>query len=355
MKNHDQLRVIRQTLASFLMTANFFLLAPSFILGQSVGIGTLNPDPSAALQIFSNNKGVLFPVVSIQNSSDKTTIPNPAPGLVIYNNNGSYPSGRGHYYNAGSNNSPDWTPLSEFKLPYYRAPSSPTVNFTIENYADNAAAGAIRGFSQKSTGVHGESVTGIGVLAKNVFGTALEVDGRMKISGIGQTPAAGKVLTSDASGNATWQGAVAFSATGVVGGGSQKIAKDAQSRVAFAKEQYDLGGNYNVSNGSPHSTFIAPVNGIYHFNASITWIEISLDSYISSLRFIRKRGNDEVNLSETSLSNQDGVNSLILSIDCQLQQGDQIYVEVIQNTYDYMDLSTDDSASHFSGRLVVKN
>ncbi len=49
---------------------------------QNVGIGTTSPKPSAVLDISSNNKGVLFPRLSI---AQRLTITNPANGLHIFN------------------------------------------------------------------------------------------------------------------------------------------------------------------------------------------------------------------------------------------------------------------------------
>ncbi|GHV16455.1 hypothetical protein FACS1894169_10180 [Bacteroidia bacterium] len=50
----------------------------------SVGIsGTV--DPTAALNVASTNKGVLFPRVTLTSSTDNTTIPNPTTGLLVYN------------------------------------------------------------------------------------------------------------------------------------------------------------------------------------------------------------------------------------------------------------------------------
>ncbi|WP_123868124.1 hypothetical protein [Chryseobacterium lactis] len=50
-----------------------------------VGINTINPDPSAVLDIKHSNKGLLIPRVSLQNKTDLSTIPNPANGLIVYN------------------------------------------------------------------------------------------------------------------------------------------------------------------------------------------------------------------------------------------------------------------------------
>ncbi|WP_280644911.1 MULTISPECIES: hypothetical protein [unclassified Dysgonomonas] len=50
-----------------------------------VSVGTSNGDPSAALNIYAKNKGVLIPRVTLTGSTDRTTISNPAKGLLVYN------------------------------------------------------------------------------------------------------------------------------------------------------------------------------------------------------------------------------------------------------------------------------
>lgn len=49
---------------------------------QAVGINTTNPDPSAVLDVTSNQKGVLLPRLT---TSERNAIANPALGLIIYN------------------------------------------------------------------------------------------------------------------------------------------------------------------------------------------------------------------------------------------------------------------------------
>lgn len=61
------------------------LLSASFLHTQaqgSVGVGTASPDGSAILDIFSTNKGVLFPRMT---TAQRNAITSPATGLVIYN------------------------------------------------------------------------------------------------------------------------------------------------------------------------------------------------------------------------------------------------------------------------------
>ena len=61
------------------------LLVSSTFLFSQVGIGTTSPNASSVLDITSNNKGVLMPRIALQSSTDQTTIPSPATGLMVYN------------------------------------------------------------------------------------------------------------------------------------------------------------------------------------------------------------------------------------------------------------------------------
>lgn len=51
----------------------------------SVGIGTVNPDPSAILEVKASNKGMQLPIVSLTSTTDITTVSNPKTGFIIYN------------------------------------------------------------------------------------------------------------------------------------------------------------------------------------------------------------------------------------------------------------------------------
>lgn len=48
---------------------------------QNVGIGTTTPNASAALDVSSNNKGILIPRLD---SAQRVAISNPAEGLMVY-------------------------------------------------------------------------------------------------------------------------------------------------------------------------------------------------------------------------------------------------------------------------------
>ncbi len=64
------------TLAVFLVLCEIKVCAQ-----DNMGIGTLNPDPSAILEVRSTDKGVLLPRLT---SAQKNSIPSPAQGLFIF-------------------------------------------------------------------------------------------------------------------------------------------------------------------------------------------------------------------------------------------------------------------------------
>lgn len=78
-------------------------------VNSQVGIGTTNPHPSAALEINSQQSGLLIPRVSLNSLTDVTTIPNPANSLIIYNTSTTGGLSRGFYFWQDNT----WNPLKE--------------------------------------------------------------------------------------------------------------------------------------------------------------------------------------------------------------------------------------------------
>ena len=79
-----------------------FLFTTISVIAQT-GIGTTTPEASAKLDVNATNKGFLPPRVTLTSTTDNTTIPNPATGLLIYNtgNNAGLASGY-YYWNGGT-------------------------------------------------------------------------------------------------------------------------------------------------------------------------------------------------------------------------------------------------------------
>lgn len=85
----------------------FTLLIVSTARAQQVGVGTTQPDPSAALDISSSNKGLLIPRVDLAANNITT----PATGLMVFNTNSIFSGGTGLYINMGTGAAPDWMQL----------------------------------------------------------------------------------------------------------------------------------------------------------------------------------------------------------------------------------------------------
>jgi hypothetical protein len=75
------------------------LVGCSIIQGYAqTGIGTTAPHASAKLEVSASDKGFLPPRVTLTAATDATTIPNPATGLLVYNNGNNAGLAAGYYY-----------------------------------------------------------------------------------------------------------------------------------------------------------------------------------------------------------------------------------------------------------------
>jgi hypothetical protein len=114
-----------------------FLLISCGLFSQ-VGINTPNPDPSAALDIVAkaSNKGLLIPRVPLQNSTDISTVPNPAVSLLVYNTTANANINPGYYYWDGSK----WLRFTDSSKIFYgnSDPVIPTTNTTGDIFINNS-------------------------------------------------------------------------------------------------------------------------------------------------------------------------------------------------------------------------
>ncbi|MEG0850098.1 MAG: hypothetical protein RSF34_14365 [Flavobacterium sp.] len=82
-----------------LLTTAFFVGVLSAYSQSQVGIGTRTPNASSQLEIVSNDKGVLFPRVSLTSTTDNTTITQGnVNSLFVYNSNTLNDVTPGYYY-----------------------------------------------------------------------------------------------------------------------------------------------------------------------------------------------------------------------------------------------------------------
>ncbi len=218
----------------------------------------------------------------------------------------------------------------------------------------------VQGYNANGVALYGQSNTGTGVRALSSSGLALDVVGRLKISGGNTTPSYGAVLTSDAAGNATWKDSrVAFSAIGM-NLNFQLIAHDFYNKYHFSQEPFDLGSDFVLFTGAnpanTSSNFIVPVSGIYHFDASADIMASGSQVFEAGIIRLRvKRGASEFSpASESMAIFTDYLGSALvgsISIDIQLQAGDQVWLELYQRN--------DEAGNSFlggasmNGRLVI--
>ncbi|MCF2502656.1 complement C1q domain-containing protein [Dyadobacter sp. CY107] len=331
---------------------------------QSVGINTNSPHPSSVLDITSTDKGVLLPKISLQSANDNFTVPNPAKGLILYNTN-TLMGPEGFYYNSSDNINPLWRMIgSKLTLPFTQSGNIAGPLFFVENSGSSPNSIAIsgtsevigvRGASDTGTGVSGTSTNGVGVSASSALGLALHVNGKLKIAGNGHSPAAGKILTSDANGNATWEkpavNMIAFSEVGISSGGTiNSSGGQGFVDVTFDNVAYNLGGSYNGQSNN----FSVPSNGIYHFDAMVEWIHPDPDLIFSpTLQLVRVRGNQLTPIAQDYKYQAASKHTSVITVDCELQQGDIVFVRGMSGT-NGIELETSNSTAHFNGRLLQK-
>ncbi|OUL62806.1 tail fiber domain-containing protein [Flavobacterium sp. AJR] len=81
-----------------LFVSLFFLGATINAQTNNVGIGTINPDGSALLDLSSTDKGLLVPRIFLKSTKDVVTISNPAQSLFVYNASNIADIKPGFYY-----------------------------------------------------------------------------------------------------------------------------------------------------------------------------------------------------------------------------------------------------------------
>jgi hypothetical protein len=138
---------------------------------------------------------------------------------------------------------------------------------TISSYEPGRFA--LLGTTGAATAVGAYTTTGTAIRARAETGMALYASGGIRLTGISEGN--NKVLTSDASGNATWQTFNSNPQTGffVVLSAPQSIPNSSFTQFSTMLEGYDDGNNLDGTTGS--NTFTVPANGVYHFTASIYW------------------------------------------------------------------------------------
>lgn len=165
----------------------FFLFYTLAFYGQ-VGIGTISPDPSAMLEIKADDKGILLPKLT---AAQKTAIVSPATGLIIYQTDGA----AGFWYYNGS----AWVSINSagWKLTGDSGTTSSNFLGTTDNkdlVIATSDTERMRVSSSQNVGIN-----------QNNPSAKLHISGTAPVMRIEDGNHLNKrVLTSDASGFATW-------------------------------------------------------------------------------------------------------------------------------------------------------
>jgi hypothetical protein len=217
--------------------------------------------------------------------------------------------------------------------------------------------------------VFGSSLAGTGVKAYSFTGKALEVIGNVKISGGTVAPSAGAILTSDAAGNAHWDPntKVAFkgqnvSQTSTSGTPNHSFSQGTYKKVEFFSEDYELSSNFTPtganSSTTNSSTFLAPVAGIYHFNAAVTIADNLIFDYVTfKIRLMLNRNGVVSTLAESQFyGGSIYASTANLSLDKNLLVNDRLWIEYRQTNWDgsASDLNVSSTQNYFTGHLVYQ-
>lgn len=181
----------------------------------------------------------------------------------------------------------------------------------------------------------------------------LDINGTLRIRG--GSPGAGKVLTSDANGVASWQAeqVVAFRAAGLIDNATLTLKQFGWIKVNFSQSpQYNYGLGYSGLSGN----FVAPYKGIYHFDVRTDLMDMQSEVH---MRLLQKRGNstwEAAFIKNDALSTSgNGVyqfHNMLISSDLLVEPGDTFWIEVYSAGAPNIRLSGDARGNWFSSRLV---
>ncbi len=205
----------------------------------------------------TNTSATAYPVASFTNSN----VGNATPAVVGKNNStGTFGVGVQGLAQANTNSNLS-AAVNGFIL------GTGTAGAGVYGYAQNAFA--VYGFTTNGSGVLGYSdgTGAAGSFQSGSTGLAIKSYGPIKLTNLGE--AAGKVLTSDAAGNATWQNGTPNVYFTSAGGSSQTVTNAIYLNYinSWTGLEEAGGSNYNATTGE----YTIPVTGYYSVKARITF------------------------------------------------------------------------------------
>lgn len=350
------------------------------LTGQNIGIGVIDPqyklDVGGTLNLrhpSANTAGILFDGTAIPAKSFMGMIDNDRIGVYFTNSN-TWP----FQMNLNNGNIGIGNISPSYDLDIKGRPRIRTNGDYAGIWFDgitNVQSSLIGTFDNNHMGIWGSEGAnwnfvmnvnngniGMGIAAPT---TRLDINGNVRIRS--SLPKTGSIMMSiDANGNAEWVNPIAFKATGGFDN-EPNIVVDTLSDVWFKMyfnqiAAYNIGAAYAPIN----SEFIAPEDGIYHFEAVLDWQNLTDDSMV---RIQLNRNNNISTIASNFLTNiglplPDYYGSAIqpsqVSADVKLMAGDKIWVEAkayAPNAPGYSNTSTvsaNNFKTWFTGNLVTR-
>ena len=352
---------------------NFIILFLLFVCFTGtyaqIGIKANNTPPiaSAQLEVQSINKAFYPPRMT---TFQKGTIPSPQAGAIVYDTD----LGALNYYNGSA-----WVVGgSGITLPYISSGVDVAQIYGLFRISEtNSATGgsAIQGFSTNGSGLIGSSTNYRGVYGYSNNGTAgyfnspsgyalitatgnvgigianpqekLHVSfGNLRVDALAGT--GNTQLYANTQGTLTGVAPVAFLAKQI--GSPPTIANSTGLTFPFANEEYDLGGFFSNTNYE----FSAPLNGIYHFDAFVTFGAVS--SALSNSEYILSIEVDNILSSfiQQPMTVTTEWRTLTINQDLKLNAGQKVKIVANQTSGISMVLIGGQYNSKFSGHLVYR-